>query len=348
MKTLISPLLDELQAGRAAVLCTVLAREGSAPRGAGACLLMQEDGRFAGTVGGGAVEHAVCVRAGECLQAGRSALLRYDLSPAEAAGLGMVCGGSVRVHCWRWDARLLPLAEALQAGMGVGGDLWLARRVAPDGEALQAAVVSREGILAQWRADQTDGAPPGALAARTLAPRLRRLPLWEDGLFTEPVRLDSHAYVFGGGHIAAELVPLLARLDFAPVVMDDRPEFASADRFPDAERVVLGDFERLAASVTLTRDDYAVIMTRGHSFDHALLAQTLRTDARYIGLIGSRSKIAHTRALLLDEGFADADFARVHTPVGLPIHAQTPAEIAVSIAAEMIACRWAGDHEGDA
>ena len=155
-------------------------------------------------------------------------------------------------------------------------------------------------------------------------------------LFVEPVLRAGHAYVFGGGHIAQELVPLLNRLDFSPIVFDDRADFASKALFPDAARVILGDFRAVSSYAAIRPADYVVIMTRGHRYDHELLTQVLRTDAAYIGLIGSRSKIAHTKSLLFQEGFTEADFARVHTPVGLPIHAETPPEIAVSIAAEMI------------
>ncbi|MEG0513759.1 MAG: XdhC family protein, partial [Clostridia bacterium] len=129
---------------------------------------------------------------------------------------------------------------------------------------------------------------------------------------------------------------LLHRLDFSPIVFDDRLEFANTALFPLAERVVLGDFSGIATKVTLTPADYVVIMTRGHHYDHELLTQVLGTPAAYIGLIGSRSKIAHTKSLLFEEGFSEQDFQRVHTPIGLPIKAETPAEIAVSIAAEMI------------
>lgn len=337
MKTLLPLALARLRAGETIALCTVLAREGSAPRGAGACLLLCADGAQAGTVGGGALEHAVLERAAQSLREGHSALLSYRLTQAEVMGLGMVCGGAVEAHCWALDARRLPVLEALEAGLAGEDDLWLARRIAADGAVTGAAAVRR-------------GEAIGDIPLGTLLPLLGRRPALTDAgegarLFVEPVRLAGHAYVFGGGHIAGELAPLLARLDFAPVVFDDRVDFANAERFPQAARVIVGDFCRIDRDVRVGPRDDLIIMTRGHSYDHQLLVQALRTPARYVGLIGSRSKLAHTKALLLQEGFTENDFARVHAPIGLAIHAQTPAEIAVSIAAELIACRYADENE---
>jgi xanthine dehydrogenase accessory factor len=102
---------------------------------------------------------------------------------------------------------------------------------------------------------------------------------------------------------------------------------------------VCAPFAQSAERINVTPDDEIVIMTRGHANDLDILTWALRTPAYYIGLIGSRSKIAHTKAMLLAQGFTEADFARVHTPIGLPIEAETPMEIAVSVAAEMILCR---------
>ncbi|NCB06516.1 MAG: XdhC/CoxI family protein, partial [Clostridia bacterium] len=158
----------------------------------------------------------------------------------------------------------------------------------------------------------------------------------QGSVFSLPIERAGHAYVLGGGHVAQALVPLLSKLDFSPVVYDDREEFASKALVPDAEKVICAPFECFSSLLCVRTCDRLVIMTRGHAYDHAVLVQALRTPACYIGLIGSKNKIAHTKALLLEQGFTQSDFARVHTPIGLPIKAQTPMEIAVSVAAEMI------------
>ena len=114
---------------------------------------------------------------------------------------------------------------------------------------------------------------------------------------------------------------------------------AQPEVFPQAQQVVLGDYTRIGDFLTLTQDDYAVVMTPGHQSDFEVLEQVLRTPATYIGCIGSSRKVAAVKARLMAAGISEADTARLHSPIGLSIGAQTPDEIAISIAAEMIAHR---------
>ena len=134
-------------------------------------------------------------------------------------------------------------------------------------------------------------------------------------------------------------MPVLAGVGFRCVVFDDRERFTSPALFPDAAGRITGDFDRIGDFLTVSESDCIVIMTRGHEADYIVLEQALATPAYYIGLIGSRSKMAATREKLGAAGFGETDFARIHNPIGLPILADTPAEIAVSVAAEMILAR---------
>ena len=149
----------------------------------------------------------------------------------------------------------------------------------------------------------------------------------------------GRVYVFGGGHVSRELVPLLSHLEFSCVVFDCLPKFADKELFPTADDVIAGDFDNISASVHITEKDYVVIMTRGHSYDLTVQAQALRRGPRYIGVIGSRAKIALVSKKLREQGFLQEELDIVHTPIGIDIKADTPAEIAVSIAAEMIMIR---------
>jgi xanthine dehydrogenase accessory factor len=124
------------------------------------------------------------------------------------------------------------------------------------------------------------------------------------------------------------------------VIVDDRADFANTDRFPDADSIVVpASFDGALEGLPVDEQSYLVIMTRGHLFDRVVLAQALRTRAGYIGMIGSRKKIAGTFGALREAGFADEDLSRVHAPIGVDIGAETPEEIAVSIAAEIIRIR---------
>ena len=146
-------------------------------------------------------------------------------------------------------------------------------------------------------------------------------------------------YIFGGGHVAQALVPVLASVDFRCVVIEDREEFCKKSLFPKAEKVLLLGEEEWKNALEVSENDYVCIMTRGHQNDLACQAFAIRTQANYIGVIGSRRKVAAVNAKLCAMGFDDDQIARIITPIGLEIGAVTPAEIAVSIAAQMIAHR---------
>ena len=358
MKTLIPILVEELAAGRPVALATVLQSKGSAPRGAGACQMLMSDGCSAGTVGGGILErraldelHTLLLsgradfpksslgtqapdKSAECFFVsvnGRSQVQEYALTQNDAQSLGMVCGGNVSLLYQLLEPVMLPLFRLIQDVIGSGHSLWLVRK-------LSQGCVTYMGITDRHQ-------NPSPLPDKALFALCGHKPVWSgddvtaDRWFVEPLILQSHAYIFGGGHVAQCVSPLLAQLDFSPIVYDDRPEFSTPALFPTATGVVCAPFSEMGDRLHFSADDEIVIMTRGHANDLDILKQALQTPAYYIGLIGSRTKIAHTRGLLLEAGYSDADFARIHTPIGLPILAETPMEIAVSVAAEMILCR---------
>ncbi len=151
-------------------------------------------------------------------------------------------------------------------------------------------------------------------------------------------------YLFGAGHVSREVAVLARRVGFGIIVLDDRVEFASRERFPDADGVtVLETFESAFRDLPVDGNGFIVILTRGHAHDKTVLAGALRTDARYIGMIGSKRKRAAIYAALEDEGFTRADLDRVYSPIGIAIGAETPEEIAVSIVAELIQVRAKGE-----
>ncbi|MFQ5654076.1 MAG: XdhC family protein [Planctomycetota bacterium] len=145
--------------------------------------------------------------------------------------------------------------------------------------------------------------------------------------------------IFGAGHIARSLTTLLGTLDYHTVVIDDRESFASRERFPEAAEVLVRDFEHALEGLTLGPSSILIVVTRGHQHDETVLAQAVMSDAGYVGLIGSRGKIAAIRKNLHKRGIPIERLERVRSPIGLEIGSRTPAEIAVSIAAELIAYR---------
>jgi xanthine dehydrogenase accessory factor len=161
----------------------------------------------------------------------------------------------------------------------------------------------------------------------------------EYNLFIEPVFSDPVLYVFGAGHISSQVVPFAHRVGFKIIVIDDRPEFSDPLNFPDAEKIFHYTYDDVLKKFPIDKFSYIVIVTRGHSYDQMVLGQALRTDAGYIGMIGSRRKIKTIFDNLVKDGFTMGDLDRVHSPIGVDIGAETPEEIALSIVAELVKVR---------
>jgi xanthine dehydrogenase accessory factor len=293
----------------------ILDTEGSTPRHAGAGMLVRADGSTAGTVGGGPLEGRAISRSLDVLGTGETVVERFD-----AALLGMACGGGGLMLVERIEAgdpKAREFFQALAALLESGRRGWSVTTIRKDD-------TGRTSVTRQV----TDSAP---LTAGDSA-----------HTFIQPVGAQGKAYVFGAGHCGQKLAPILATLGFHTTVVDDRSDFANKDRFPTADRIVVPDsFAGALDALEIGRDGYVIIVTRGHAHDQTVLAQALRTEARYIGMIGSRKKVAACFEALAAEGFTSADLARVHAPIGLSIGAETPEEIAISIAAELIQVRAA-------
>lgn len=330
MKTLLQTMKTKLEAGEALVLATVVGSTGSTPRGAGARMAVGQEGRLCGTIGGGAIEYRCLDLARTVLAEGVSREEAFVLSQQDLQKLGMICGGSAQVflqYIPAGDPGTLAVIEKTLSALDEGGELWLV------------SDVKENGKLAVYRRKE---------APRQLSPWLVRRPLrvQEDGLdlFIEQIGAAGTVYIFGAGHVGRELEPLLSRVGFRCVVVDDRPEFADKALFPTAADVVCADLSQIGKHFAMGPEDYACIMTRGHEHDTSVLAQVLKAAPRYVGLMGSRKKIAAVHRVLAEEhGFSPEQIARVTAPIGLEIGAQTPAEIAVSVAAQLIAER-ARDH----
>lgn len=156
----------------------------------------------------------------------------------------------------------------------------------------------------------------------------------------EPIDTAGSVFIFGAGHVSRSLAGFTKTVGFYTVVLDDRAEFANRERFPDSDEVlVLESFTDCLAALPIDESSFIVIVTRGHVNDLVVLAQALKTRAGYIGMIGSRRKCEMIFQELRRSGYGEADLRRVNAPIGLPIRAETPEEIGISITAEMIAAR---------
>ena len=324
MKKLMKTVSGWLAKGESVVLATIIADSGSTPRGAGARMAVISDRSFVGTIGGGAVEYRVQQIAAEALKDKKSLIKSFILSPNEKEDLGMICGGQVTVHIQYISA----LDEDARDLFAHGGELF--------SQNVDSWLVTDITDETDWH--MSIHAADSKIGGELLANRGVQVEVSGRKYYSEPLTKAGRVYIFGGGHISQELVPLLSHLGFSCLVFDSLEKFANKELFPTAD-VVVGDFDDISASIEITKKDYVVIMTRGHSFDFAVQAQALQFSPHYIGVIGSRAKIATVSKKLKEQGFSQEEINRVHMPIGIDIKADSPAEIAVSIAAELIMIR---------
>lgn len=331
-------MLKRLAAGESFAIAMIVAQQGSTPRHVGSRMLVGRDGRIFHSLGGGALE-AHAIRLAQTALATGTALTRTFVLKMERDALGMICGGEAEVFVYPLDpahAEWLKLYQALAAGERG----WLITRLTPQ--------------PGQWLVRE-DGAITGVFSrnlenieelATLLEQADRSRPVClnhaESRFLIEPVAQPGKVYIFGAGHIGQQLAGLAMLADFAVMVLDERTEFANRERFPQVGQLAaLPSYAAALAGLAVDETSFLVIITHGHAGDLMVLRQALRSRAGYIGMIGSRRKRDTLYATLRQEGFTPEDLQRVHCPIGLAIGAETPAEIAVSIVAELIQVRAA-------
>lgn len=323
MRTMFKTMRDYLSRSESLVLVTVIASSGATPRGAGARMLIGKDGRICGTIGGGAVEYRAIQIAGTVLEEHASIRRDFQLHKDDIQNLGMICGGAVDVffhYLPAGDSTAMALAETAECYFSAGRDLWFVTDVCSGSS--MGLYTAEEGFY-------------GMEAPADLP--LTRHPERIGDLFVEQINSRSRVYVFGGGHVAQELVPVLTHVGFRCVVVEDREEFAKKELFPTAEEIILCNMYHIGDYMAITEEDYVCVMTRGHAHDTVIQAQILKCHPCYCGVIGSIHKAAGVRKILKEEhGLTEAELDLVTTPIGLGIKGETPAEIAISICAQMI------------
>ena len=301
-------------AGVGAVLATVVETWGSAPRQAGSQLAISGAGQIMGSVSGGCVEGAVVTEALEALAAGQPRILTFGVSDESAFSVGLACGGTIKI-----------LVEPVGA-------------VLPDALLAQLVQARANRNAAAYTVHLTDFSRAIVLPGRDaeVDARLRsdRAGLADDGRFIAPHNPPLRLIVVGAVHIAQPLIAMARLLGYDPTLIDPRDVFGAAERFPG--EVVLDDWpdDALAA---LKPDGRTAIVTLTHDpkLDDPAIRFALRCPAFYLGCLGSKKTHAKRLERLADAGFTDAEIARIHAPVGLNLAAKTPAEIAISILAQI-------------
>jgi xanthine dehydrogenase accessory factor len=338
--------------GQRFAVATVVRTVGSTPQVAGATLVLGEGEPLraaVGTLGGGCVEADAIETAQAILQSGGHSLRAYELTEELAWNTGLVCGGTMWILVQRDDQALTfgdvdLLPELVGASMGAApvavvtrlgkerGDLTLKGRIAVRADG------SRLGSLGDVQADERAASEALAQLPHGTA---RTVKSDTEDLLIEAIASRPRIVVAGGGHVALAIARQAAMLDFDVTIVEDRPEFADPARFPNAT-ILEGDVPTLLERMEYAWNSFIVIATRGHKLDADCMRAAVRTQARYVGLLGSRRKTVLIDEMLRAEGVSDERLAAVHAPVGLDLGGRTPAEIAMSVMAEITAIRYHG------
>lgn len=332
MKELFATARKSMEEKQNLVFVTTISSSGSSPRGAGSKMLVLENGTSYGTIGGGNVEYVSIQHAREVLKQKQSCTRGFALHPDQVADLGMICGGDVVIFFQyiSWENQdFYDLCTRILKSWDKNENTWLIFDITEETVWKAGLYEEQEGLTGLGISD-----PSPLLQTKAVQKVL-------DGrkYYCEPLVQKGRVYIFGGGHVAQALVPVLARLEFRCVVFDDREAFSNPQVFPEAEQCILGHFNRISDYLSIQPQDYVCIMSRGHQYDYLIQKQILTTPAYYIGVMGSRKKKEVIRQKLLADGFSQEDISRITTPIGLDILAETPEEIAVSIAGQLIAER---------
>ena len=332
---------EAVEAGRRAAFATVARKRGSLPMASDAKMLVTADGTRWGTVGGGCTEADVSAQALATLESGQPALVSHTLNADEIGDLALSCGGTVEMFV----EPLVPSPQLAALCRAVG---WGIERRRPatvatalewrDGPAKLALVDGERMLIGP--AGALEQAVPASSPARRATHRSTAAFVDEAaGAFVEPLHPMPRVTVFGAGHVGAEVAELAAHAGFYVVIVDDRAEFANKQRAPSANEIVVEDFRTVLDRLTFDQDDYVIAATRGHSFDAYIVERTAGSGAGYVGMLGSKRKRAVIWRALEAAGVSAKDLERVRSPIGVDIGADTPAEIAVAVVAELVKLR---------
>jgi xanthine dehydrogenase accessory factor len=343
---------DGVDIGRAVVVRTF----GSAPRPEGAVLLYAADGRIAGSVSGGCVEGAAAEEIDKARASGHARVIRYGISDEQAWDVGLACGGTI-------DVLVEPVAPvavvaAARASLGAGGHgsavVTPLPADSPPGvfgphEPGEGAPPAQELIL------HDDGRLEGSLGSPELDGQLveaagealkrglsRTVELGGRSLFVEVFPVRPRLVVVGAVEVARSLVRLARELGFETVVIDGRSSFATPERFPDVDRLIVGWPDEVADDIGLGPNDAVAVLTHDVKFDEPAIVEALRRGCRYVGAVGSKKTQGDRRARLLEAGVSESELAGLRGPVGLDLGGRAPAETALAILAEIVAERYGG------
>jgi xanthine dehydrogenase accessory factor len=309
MREVLNELREWTKAGEEIALATVVETWGSSPRPLGSKMVVTRSGKMAGSVSNGCIEGAVFEEAQKVLKAGKAKVAAFGVADDVAFEVGLACGGHIEVFVQPLGPVHERLIEMLQRNVPA---------------TLRTNLVTGEAEL-------VEGAPSGSELAR------------RDGdVFVEPFRRPAHLIIIGAIHIAIPLHRLAKLMGYRVTVVDARAKFATKERFPEADELIVAWPDEAMARLEIDNSSYVVILTHDPKFDLPALRSVLGKQAGYIGAIGSRKTNQNRFDALRAEGFTEDQIARVHGPIGLDLGGRGAEETALGILAEITATRFGG------
>jgi xanthine dehydrogenase accessory factor len=340
MKEFYAQRLEILKNGESFVLASIFNSQGSAPRTTGARMIIRKDGSIVGTVGGGKVESLVIEHGLELFYTKTTELREYKLKETASKGIGMACGGDVSILMEFVDVENImniKFYEEVVNCLRSGEKALIIRKFFNNRKTLN--YLYKNGKIT-FNSSNVEGDNIEKYLNIVGYRDLMLLKEENANILIEPICNLGRLYILGAGHVSQKLAEIAKKIDFMITVVDDRLEFANSERFPTTDQIIVTDsFDGCFKELPIDKDSYIVIVTRGHMHDLTTLKQALKTEAYYIGMIGSKRKREVIYQSLKQDGFTLDDFNKVHNPIGLEIGAETPEEISVSIAAELIKVR---------
>lgn len=348
---IVQEILSALEAEDTVMLATIISTSGSTPASAFSKMLVKKGGTsWVGTVGGGCMEGDVLEAARTLAARNKAQVIAFHLNEDEMVQ-GLICGGSLDVLIEPLGKEHVPLFQDLKSITENGEDAVLATLIDGHGGVLSKDLIpmshGMERVHEQW-STIIHRSPIGGFSANELAGETlkahhrnttRRRQVADGELILEPVAGQPHLILFGGGHVSKSICSVAAMAGFRVTIVDDRKEYATRDRFPDAGATLALEFDDAFNHLSITPSTYIVIVTRGHRSDELLLERAVGTPARYIGMIGSQRKVLTTYEHLVEHGLQPERLERVHAPMGIEIGAVTTEEIGVSVVAQLIQVR---------
>tara|TARA_R110002124_G_scaffold60727_7_gene166477 strand:+ start:2557 stop:3657 length:1101 start_codon:yes stop_codon:yes gene_type:complete len=341
MRELLLELEKAVQQQRPVCYTCLVETRGSTPQKPGAAMLIYSDGSQTGTLGGGCVEAEVKHRALRLIDAESPEIMTFQLDNDYGWDDGLICGGRMKVLVDPVRSEQdLPYYRSMLQLLETDQGCTEAIIIPPESAAAEGQpdrfLIDAESNIIAFRGSQQ---PPAQLFDGLKPIKNRPRPYVSQGIAYLTFHQTCQLMIVGCGHIGQKVAELASDVDFDIIAVDDREEYCNADRFPTAKQLIVGSFDTALTRLSVTPDTFIIIVTRGHNHDEEALGHLAVTDARYIGMIGSKRKVKLIFEDLLRLGTSREALAKVHAPLGFDIGSQTVPEIAMSIVAELIAYR---------